>query len=165
MFQQTTRTCVHHHSRSPFRNLSKEAKTESTSCPKSLFSYGVSKQGLRYVWAKRIQLRVAVVHPTSVLIQEALKLLFWALAHLTVLKLHSYYLNSTITFNKLLLNNNKKRTWMMNLSGMYSCAVIFQLQDSSARGLCWTSLNTITLWENTNRHITFNQNQNLMWLF
>lgn len=37
---------------------------------------------------------------------------------------------------------------------------VFQLQDSSARGLCWTSPNTVTLWENMNRHIAFNQNEN-----
>lgn len=48
----------------------------------------------------------------------------------------------------------------MKLSGMYSCHDEFQLWDSSARGLCWTPPKAITLWENMNRHITFNQNQN-----
>lgn len=46
------------------------------------------------------------------------------------------------------------------ISLVYIATYVFQLQDSSARELCWTSPNTITLWENMNRHIAFNQNQN-----
>lgn len=46
------------------------------------------------------------------------------------------------------------------ISLLCTAADVFQLQDSSARGLCWNSPNAITLWENMNKHIAFNQNQN-----
>lgn len=84
----TTQTWVHHHSRYNLsETLAKRPRLKVHHAPKSLFRYNVCK----IVWEvcePNTDLWAILVPPKRVVIKQILKLLFWALAHLTVLKLH-----------------------------------------------------------------------------